>query len=213
MPEQYDFSELKLLPGARLDVRSDKKHIRGACELIGFHNKKTIIVSPPILNGGPVSCTTGSTLVLRFFVNHLNCACAFKSKILHMAAIPYPHLHLSVPEKVEAGEVRKSIRAKLNLPSVITNIKEIPIDANITDLSIDGAKLESFSKFGEEGDELQIQTFVELLGFSRSVEITAIIRSVNELPHAYSYGLRFKDLDEDAKILIYARVLSEIVVS
>ena len=213
MAEKYDFRELKLLPGARLDVRSDKRHIRGACELIGFHNKKTIIVTPPILNGAPVSCTAGRTLVLRFFVNHLNCACAFKSKILHVAAIPYPHLHLSVPEKVEAGEVRKSIRAKVNLPSAITNIKAIPIDANITDLSIDGAKLESFSKLGEEGDELHIQTFVELLGCSRTVDLTAIICSVNELPHAYGFGLRFKEVDEDAKILIYARVLSELVVN
>jgi hypothetical protein len=216
MPEnQYIFDDLKLLPGAKLDLRSDQyAFLKGIGVYIGCLSKKSIIVSTPAVNGVPISCKPGNKLVVRLFVNHLNCACAFRTEIVHIAVSPYPHLFLSIPDDIEVGAVRNSIRANVNLPCLVTSSapyrkKNQPVF--ITNLSIDGAKIESADFMGEPGEAISLVTKIKVLGMETTVNIQGIIRSFDERGEAFTYGVQFLDIDDLLRLNLYAYVLSEIM--
>lgn len=68
MSKTYHFSDLKLLPGARIDLRSEQfKQFKGIGLYVGYRQGKNLIVSTPIKGGKPLSCKLGTGVVLRFF--------------------------------------------------------------------------------------------------------------------------------------------------
>ena len=212
MEDELSFESLKLLPGTRLDIKSEKyTYLKGVSEFIGYNNQQSIIISTPIVDGVPAACKVGSDIIVRFFVNHLNCVCAFRSEILHVAAIPFAHIYVSVPEAMEVGEVRKSVRANVELDCKVVNLvsKKEPFQCTIKNLSVDGAKMESQFMIAQEGDKIALQTTINVLDVDNVVKIKAKVRSIKlERGHSYSYGLQFLEDNYGKKLLIYSYVLS-----
>lgn len=214
MQDELSFESLKLLPGTRLDVKSEKySRLKGVSEFIGFYNQKTIIVSTPVLDGLPVACQLGAELIVRFFVNHLNCVCAFRCEILHVAAVPFAHIYISVPDVMEVGEVRKSVRANVELTCLVSNFsnKSESLECTIKNLSVDGAKMESQFMIAKEGDEIALQTTMNVLEVEKTIKIKAQVCSAKlERGYLYSYGLRLLEENYGKKLLLYAYVLTHL---
>ena len=206
------FDELKLLPGTKLDVRSDQyAALKGASSYIGCLNKKSLIVSAPIANGRPVSCRVGSSLIIRLYVSHLSCASAFRTQIQHTSALPFPHLFLDIPEQVEIGALRKSPRINVNLSGVAkTDLVTKPQPVIINNLSTDGARLQSKLYLGDCGDTVVLSTKMTVLDSEHTVKFTGVIRSAADPNNKDYYGIQFTDLDDRAKLVLYAYVMSEI---
>ena len=215
MENGLTFESLKLLPGTRLDIKSDQfSQLRGVSEFVGYHNQKTIILSMPVLDGMPVSCNVGSEIIVRFFVNHLNCVCAFRCEIIHVSAVPFAFIYVSIPNEMEAGEVRKSVRANVELlcKSRGMDSQKEPIDCTIKNLSTDGAKMESYSMVAKAGDEIVVDAILNVLDTDRALKIKAIVRSVKqENEYLYTYGLQLVENNYGKKLLIHAYVLSHLI--
>lgn len=213
MEDELTFESLKLLPGTRLDIKSEKyAHLKGISEFIGYHNQKTIILSTPVDNR-PVSCKVGNEIIVRFFVNHLNCVCAFRCEILHVAAIPFAHIHVSIPKTMEMGEVRKSVRANVELECNVSNLDSTKesFPCTIKNLSVDGAKMESQTMIAKEGEEIALETIVNVLEVEKALKIRAKVRSIKlENGYLYHYGLQFLEDNYGKKLLIYSYVLSHL---
>jgi hypothetical protein len=210
--EPLQFSDLKLLPGTKLDLRSDQYSLlKGPSVYIGNLGKKGIIVSTPLNSGRPITCKTGVSVVVRLFVNHLNCACAFRSKVLHTSISPFPHLFLEVPEEMEIGEVRNSVRANVNLiASAKTNMVADAQSVVINNLSTDGARLECKMYLGDPGDEIKISAKVNVLDVEHIVKLKGIIRSTSDPQNKDFFGIQFVDLNDSQRLILYAYVMSEI---
>lgn len=216
MEDELTFESLKLLPGTRLDIKSDKhSYLKGMSEFIGYHNQKTIIFSTPVLDGSSVACKVGNEIIVRFFVNHLNCVCAFRCEILHVSAVPFAYIYVSIPKTMEIGEVRKSVRAKVELECKVyrlENEKEL-VDCTIKNLSVDGAKMESLSMLAKEGEDVALQVTLNVLDAENLIRIKAKVCSIKlEQGHIHTYGLQFLEDNYGKKLLIYAYVLSHLIV-
>jgi hypothetical protein len=212
LSDPLTFDDLKLLPGTKLDLRSEQYALlKGASTYIGCLTKKSLVVSTPMANGRPVSCSAGNGVVIRLYVNHLSCACAFRTKIIHTSVSPYPHLFLEIPDEIEIGAVRKSIRVNVNLiGSAKTKLLTQPQSILINNLSTDGARLESKMFLGENNDEIKITTRVKVLGLEHTVKMKGVIRSSDDPSCKEHYGVQFTELNDSAKLILYAYVMSQI---
>ena len=214
MSDSIEFDDLKLLPGTKLDLRSEQyKLLKGTSSFIGHLKQKSLIVSTPMSQGRPIACKAGNQVVIRLFVNHLNCACAFRAEILHVGSVPYPHLFLSIPDKMEIGEVRSSVRAMTSLPCFVTSsspYRNEKMKSTINNLSIDGAKLNSEEFLGDPEEKIFFKAKIKVLDLEEVIEINAVIRSMTGDKNQFSYGIQFLDVDSSTKLLIYAYVMSQI---
>lgn len=208
--KQLNFEDLKLLPGTKIDLRSEKNTlINGSSTYLGFKKNNTLIVSTPMHKGEPVPCRPDQEVDARFFVNHLNSACAFRSTINHVSVLPYPHIHLNIPEILQLGEIRKSARASVDLIATV-NIKAISkrVSATISDISVDGAKIHSDDLLGNKQDEIGITTKIKVMDMENCVSLRGVIRTTPDSEGKGSYGIEFTDLTESTKIFVYAFVMS-----
>jgi len=207
------FSDLKLLPGTKLDIRSDQyAALKGFSAYIGFQGNN-LIVSTPLSNGNPIPCKPNTQIVVRFFVNHLNCACAFRSEITHTSTGPFPHLFVTVPKEMEVGEVRSSVRANVKLSCKVTahaEFRKPNQPAIVNNLSVEGAQIISKDFLGDAGEEVTITTKLSVLDLEKMVYVKGIIRSIADAGGQFSYGIQFVDIDQTIKLLIYAYVMSQI---
>jgi len=211
--EDLIFSDLKLLPGTKLDIRSEQyKALKGFSSYVGFHGKN-IVITTPLSNGKPIVCKPNTQIVIRFFVNHLNCACAFRSEIIHTGTAPLHHLFVAVPEKMEIGEVRSSVRANVKLACTVTSHAEYrkPNQPAILDnLSVQGAKILSKVFIGDEEENVTITAKLSVLDMEEIVSLKGVIRSSTDVDGQFCYGIQLIDMDQTIKLLVYAYVMSQI---
>ncbi|WP_320823693.1 flagellar brake protein [Reinekea sp.] len=210
------FDSLKLLPGQVLQLEFEGYDSnRDRSQLVGYYRGRTIIISTPTKQGVAMSVKPKTGVRVRLFVNQINGACAFESTVQHVSVTPFPHLYLTMPAKLYIGEVRKSIRAKVN---VITSIviligsqrKSVP--AVIDDLSINGARMFCQKLPTALDEEINIVFKVSVSGIERIMRIRAIVRStqLNEDQGNYFYGLQFVDVSDSDRITLHAFVLSQL---
>ena len=212
LSDKLKFDDLKLLPGTKLDVRSEQyAMLKGSSTYIGALNKKSLIISTPLSNGRPISCSSGNPVVVRLYVNHLSCACAFRAEITHVAVRPYPHLFLEFPEQIETGALRKSPRINVHLIGYAkTSLITKPQPVAINNISTDGARLQSKLFLGEQGDKVKITTKVTVLGVDHIISMIGVIRACSDPLHKDYYGIQFINLDDEVRLILYAYVMSEI---
>ncbi len=210
------FESLKLLPGQALQLEFEGYDAsRERSTLVGYLKGRGIIISTPTKQGVPVSIKPKSEVKVRLFVNQINGACAFASTIKHVSVLPFPHLHLSIPDKLFIGEVRKSIRATVHvISSIMFNVdgKRKALPSVIDDLSNNGARVHCKGLTAKEGDEIDLVFKITVSDIERMLHIKSIVRSVqiNDAKETYVYGLQFTDVNEADKITLHAYVLTQI---
>lgn len=212
MSEELQFEDLKLLPGTKIDLRSEQyAQLKGASAYVGYRTQRGIIVSTPLKGGNPIACKIGNTLVVRLFANHLNCACAFRTEIIHVSTIPFAHLHLAIPEQMEIGEVRNSARANVQLiASIFSTETKTSQSATINNISADGARVHSKLAIGNIGDAIKISTKIKVLEIENIVKVDGIIRSCTNIDGQLVYGIQFDNIDDQTKLAIYALVMTQL---
>jgi hypothetical protein len=161
--------------------------------------------------GRPITCKTDLPVVVRLFVNHLNCACAFRSKVIYTSISPFPHLFLEVPNEMEIGEVRSSVRANVNVEALArTEMVPEPQPVIINNLSTDGCRLESKVYLGDSGDKIYFSGKISVLDVEHVFKIEGIIRSTSDPQNKDYFGIQFVNLSDTQRLILYAYVMSEI---
>ncbi|MDP2828217.1 MAG: flagellar brake protein [Sulfuricellaceae bacterium] len=169
-------------------------------KLIGFLDKRSILVSTPTLDGQVLFIKEGQTFDVRTFsgreVYH------FTASVMRSCTSPYPYLHLAFPRVVKGFVVRNATRVKVKLICTVANSQggeQAPkIPCVLSDLSTSGAQLESSRELGEVGDELIVSLRLNLFEDDSSyLSLTSTMRRIitdepGNTPGSILYGISFQ---------------------
>ncbi|MEW6678315.1 MAG: flagellar brake protein [Pseudomonadota bacterium] len=218
--EILDLEALKLMPGDTLQLQplQEGQVERWTVRVIGQLKPKSLLVSAPSVDGKLIFIKDGQTYLVRAF-SGLN-VCAFKARVLKSQLQPFPYLHLSWPDGVQAMRIRKAMRAPA---SIIVAVHESEdgrqIGAGrIVDISVGGAKLLSPATLGYKDDGLWLSFKVRLGDMEEYVKTPAVIRMSGEETDEQgktmkSYGVQFGELNQAQRLiimnLVYQHLLKE----
>ncbi|MFC3680903.1 flagellar brake protein [Bacterioplanoides pacificum] len=207
------FEDLKLLPGQSVQLEFEGyTSERDRSTLIGYLAGRSILVSTPVKNGSPLSLKNGMPLAVRFFASQWNSACAFKTEIIHVSRAPFAHIHLAMPEKLVVGEVRSSVRARVNLVCslVFGEQQQHKLSARLVDLSLGGARIRAAQLPVSKNESLRLTAQFSISGIDRIVQLDAVVRSVNVEDSDIALGVQFLNVSDSDKITLHAYILSHI---
>ncbi len=193
------FAEAGLQVGDTLQMQIENDQRYGV-RLIGYLEKKSLLVTAPSSSESLILMRAGQTVVMRFFSGKN--AYAFASSVLRVANTPYPHLHLAYPLEVRGKKIRKSARASANIPGSVwkESEPERKFPCILEDISFSGAQLSSASPLGEPGDILKLYLRISNEGAVAYVSPRCVIKRTSEIGSGEhcrcSYGVEFRDLDQ-----------------
>ncbi|MGA7751153.1 MAG: flagellar brake protein [Gallionella sp.] len=181
--------------------------LRYYVKLIGFLNKAGIIVSHPVVSQPAqdktlLSVEDGKSFIVRGFSGRKTYV--FDASVLSSSTIPYPHLHLTYPKKIESTAMLAALRIKpKSLAGWIEPVRADSGDSKmpmaIVDMSTSGVRVHAEKQFGNIGDEIKVMFRLPIDDEEQSFSIPAVIRkSYNEtLPESLGgaagmmHGLEF----------------------
>lgn len=218
--ENLSFDAIKLMPGDALQLQPmlEGQVERFTVHVIGVMKPKSVLVTMPVVEGKLVFVRDGQTYLVRAF-SGLN-VCAFKAKVLKSQLQPFPYLHLSYPDSVQAMHIRKAMRAPA---SIIVAVQQSEDGKQIgagkmVDISVGGAKMYSTMPLGEKGDNLWLSFKVKLGDMEEYVKTPVVIRSIGEEDDEQgkrmkSFGIQFGELIQSQRLiimnLVYQHLLKE----
>lgn len=200
------FSELGLAVGTHLIIETAGTSRKYQVQLIGYWEKRSILISPPLRDGREVLLEKDAVLAIRLLDGKK--VCAFESRILYRSSHPYTYYHLQFPESVNSRQVRNSERVDIQLPVLVDSDFDImgdwPKSATLTNLSKTGARLISPHSLGEKNHELVLVFDLTVSGIRKSLRIPCLIRNIElsalqgdaEKGH-YVVGAQFVNMTED----------------
>jgi hypothetical protein len=212
--KKVDFIDLKLVPGQVFQLEFEGyTSERVKATLIGYRRNGSLIVTTPIVQGVLANVTSGEKVTIRFFSGRMSSACAFQTEVIYASKSPYPHIHLKLPDKVLIGEVRKGVRAGVEVVTkvnYVTDLEPMTTSAKIVDLSMNGARMvgRTFG-FAVESDIL-LDFDIAVSGIELGLKIKAKVRSISPLEKGFAVGLQFEEVPANEKIALQAFVLSKI---
>ena len=173
---------------------------------------RSIIVATPVKNGSPLPLKNGMPLAVRFFASQWNSACAFKTEVIHVSRIPFAHIHLAMPASLVLGEVRSSVRARVDLICSVIHGQDNQhkVSARIKDLSLGGARLEAKSLAVGEGENITLTAQVSVSGVDRIIKVAGVVRSLTVEEGGVSLGVQFTDMSDSDRITLHAYVLTHL---
>jgi c-di-GMP-binding flagellar brake protein YcgR len=207
------FEDLRLLPGQPLQLEFDSySATRDKSLLIGYRAGHSLIVSTPVSNALSTVLKPGVGLAVRLFASQTNCACAFRTEVLHIVRAPYPQLYLSMPQRLKLGEVRSSVRAKVSLISAVHYGEGLAqkTSSMVKDISLGGCRLHSRNLPVALGEQIKLTAQICISGIERIVSLDAQVRSLQDDDEGTVLGVQFAAMSDLDRITLHAYVLSHI---
>ncbi len=218
--ESLGFDAVKLMPDDTLQLQPllEGQTERFSVRVIGILKPKSVLVTAPMVDGKLIFIRDGQTFLVRAF-SGLN-VCAFKAKVLKAQLQPFPYLHLSYPETVQAMRIRKAMRAPVAIIVAVQDAEEGRQTGagKLVDISVGGAKLLSPMALGKKDQTLWLSFKVNLGDMEEYVRTPAIIRSLAEEEDEQgktmkSFGIQFGELSQSQRLiimnLVYQHLLKE----
>ena len=168
---------------------------------------KSFLVTAPVVDGKLIFIRDGQPFMVRAF-SGLN-VCAFKARLLKSQLQPYPYLHLSYPDSIQAMRIRKTMRAPAKIIVAVHESEDGRQSGSgkIIDLSVGGARVHSPSIIGYK-DQIVWLSFKVLLGdMEEYVKTPAVIRTLGEEEDDQGkrmkvFGLQFGELTQSQRLII-----------
>lgn len=211
MNEEYlNFDDLDLHIGQVIEVlpqkSADKTFVK--VPVIGAILSECIIISAIELSD--FSITEGEQLILRVMLS--NGIAVFATNVLYIAEEPIPLIYADFPSKIKFMRIRSSVRAKISLPALVSNITDsqyIGISGQILDISERGAALCSDEPLGQGGDEINIKAKFIVEKIQRVLSIKGKIMKAKQLGDGeFKYGIEFFEQDENTMLLLYSFIFN-----
>ena len=205
-----DTVQLQFYPGNE----DDRYYVK----LIGFLDGKSIVVTTPRDQGAALRISNDQQFIVRLVSG--NSAKGFNATAIHATKHPYPHLHLTFPDSLESTTVRKAERVECKLIVSVQNEEEGKAfskgkSAAMKNLSTAGAQLTTNDPLGELGEQISITCKVNVAKFEQYLNITGIIRRINENEEAeigkYEYGIEFTIPDDTDKLILHGFIYEQML--
>ena len=218
--ECLGFDAIKLMPDDTLQLQPllEGQTERFTVRVIGLMKPKSVLVTAPVVDGKLIFIRDGQTFLVRAF-SGLN-VCAFKARVLKAQLQPFPYLHLSYPDTVQAMRIRKAMRAPAGIIVAVhegEDGKQVGA-GKMVDISVGGTKLLSPMSLGKKDQTLWLSFKVRLGDMEEYVKTPAIIRSLGEEDDEQgkpmkSFGMQFGELNQAQRLiimnLVYQHLLKE----
>jgi c-di-GMP-binding flagellar brake protein YcgR len=207
--ETLSFDAVKLMPGDTLQLQPllEGQTERFSVSVIGVMKPKSVLVTAPMVDGKLIFVRDGQTYLVRAF-SGLN-VCAFKARILKSQLQPFPYLHLSYPDSVQAMRIRKAMRAPVSIIVAVHDSEDGRQSGagKIIDLSVGGARMYSPMKIGVKDQSIWLSFKVMLGDMEEYVKTPAVIRAVGEEDDEQGkrmnvFGLQFGELAQSQRLII-----------
>lgn len=218
--ENLDLEALKLMPGDALQLQPllEGQTDRYTVRVIGLMKPRSVLVTAPSIEGRLLFVKDGQTYLVRAF-SGLN-VCAFKAKVLKAQLQPFPYLHLSYPDSVQAMRIRKAMRAPANIIVAVSESEEGRQTAagKIVDISVGGAKILSTMNLGDKDKNFWVAFKVVLADMEEYVKVPVTVRVTGEEEDEQgrsmkSFGVQFGHLSQSQRLiimnLVYQHLLKE----
>ncbi len=218
--EILSFEAIKLMPGDALQLQPllEGQTERFTVHVIGVMKPKSLLVTSPIVDGKMIFVRDGQTYLVRAF-SGLN-VCAFKARVLKAQLQPFPYLHLSYPDSVQAMRIRKAMRAPASIIVAVSQNEEgRQVGAGkMVDISVGGAKMLAPMALGRKNESLWLSFKVKLGDMEEYVKTPVVIRSESEEDDDQGkrmkcYGIQFGELGQSQRLiimnLVYQHLLKE----
>ncbi|MDD5330083.1 MAG: flagellar brake protein [Sulfuricella sp.] len=219
--KQVSLSALKLNIGESLQMQSltDQNPERYYVKLIGFVEKRSVMVNTPVVDGAVLLMREGQAFVMRGFSGRDTFA--FNVNILRVCNVPFPYLHLSYPPFVQSTAIRRHNRIKISLIVSVSNATHPEmadkLPGLLTDLSLTGTMLDARRPLGEAGDTLAIALRVVVGDLDAYLTLNAAIRNIRtEMSEArpepvFHHGMEFLEMATNDKMILQNFVYTKMV--
>jgi c-di-GMP-binding flagellar brake protein YcgR len=213
---QLDLEDIRLQVGDLLQLQGAAADApRHAVKLLGYAKGRSVMVTPPMVDGAYVMVKQDAAFIVRFFSG--KGVYAFPAHVLKMSNTPFPYLHLSYPKKVRGMRVRRAQRARVRLISSVTDIYGALHAATLVDISKGGALLAAKAALGQVGDLLQLKFRLQFDDIDQFVHVKAGIRTVRNNPepeseaHAVHHGLEFAEVQGGDRLALSAYTYQKLI--
>lgn len=201
----------------QLQFSPGNKDERFYVKLVGYLEGKSIIVTTPREDGVALKIPNEQKFIVRMIAG--NSAQGFTAHTIHSTTRPYPHLHLTYPDKLESITVRKAERVNCKLIVSVQNEEpgsEIKkgISSTMHDISTAGSQLRANEALGEVGDTISINSKVVVAGIEQYLTISGKIRRIvepGEKNSHYEHGIEFILLEDKDKLLLHGFVYEQMM--
>jgi c-di-GMP-binding flagellar brake protein YcgR len=204
-PQEFSFDSLNLQVGVRLQLITYRriKPVQYFSTLIGYVRDEYLIVKLPMENGVPVGLVEGERVTIRVF-SGVN-VCSFACTVERVFERPLYYVHLSFPDAIQGTSLRTAMRVKVDIPAQVVppHPDMHPVDCSLTNISVNGARIESRGSLAETGGEITLEFGLNspLGDGEMRVRARAAVRNVNTVrredgTEMLAYGVQFLDLDQ-----------------
>lgn len=218
----FEFKTMNLRVGDRLQIEPPAKlsKERFVVKLIGYVEKVSLLVTPPMDKGLSLPLLEGENLIMRVFSSQN--AFGFASTIKRVCKSPFEYLHLSFPEEVQGMMIRRAPRIKTKIVATAapdTQNGEAGVSpAIISNLSANGALLDSRKGLAEKGGKLKVSFRVNLHNIDALLQVNAVVRAVftdevvdgngAKLIH---HGLEFVNLQPNDSVVLQSMIYQQMI--
>jgi len=209
--ENISFASIRLGVGDPMQMQPlAEDHLRYYVSLIGYVEKRSVLVTAPVIEGHVQLVRDGQPFVLRAFSGRN--AYAFDASVLRSCAVPYPYLHLSYPKSVQALPVRSEQRIKVNLIGAIPEIEGIaqdnPLACVVVDLSLSGAMINAPRRYAEVGHRFKLSLRATVNNAPVYIALPCAVRNLREAPgpdgrgSVMFHGVQFLEIQDKDRLLL-----------
>lgn len=224
-PEQktYTFADMRLRVGDRLQIEppaavSSERHM---CKVIGWLDNLSLLVTTPMVNGLRVPLRDNDKVVARIFANQN--AFAFDTDVMRAVKIPFDHLHLTFPTRIQGAVIRKSPRIKMRM---ISTVSPLPPDGNspqesaprysaiILNVSADGALIQAKQPLTEKNGRLKLAFRVNLHDVDAMLTVTAVVRSLfaeEGKVGVMCHGVQFLEMESNDRLILQSMIYQKMI--
>jgi hypothetical protein len=172
--------------------------LNGGYHLWGICPNQSIMVSAPQLKLSEELLNT--TVKARLFIEQLDSACAFRTTVANLCSIPSNYLHLSMPNSMVTGEVRRNHRARISVSCDISYGDDKTTAAEMIDASICGCRINSNANDLKVGDAINMVFEINIYGINQKINLSAMVRSRAETADGYALGAQFLEMSDCHRI-------------
>jgi len=204
-PQEYEFETLNMQVGVRLQLITHRrlKPVSHFSSLIGYVRDEYLILKIPFEGGVPIGLTEGERVTIRVF-SGVN-VCSFACTVERVFARPLFYVHLSFPTSIQGTSLRGAMRVRADLPVRVVGVKDgaTPIDCQLANVSVTGARIDSSQPLPPDEDIVDLQFALTVPPDNRETQVRtrasirnlAVGRPMDGQAEMYSYGVQFIDLD------------------
>lgn len=201
--QQISLKSLSLRTGIALQVRrladgASKKE----AQLFGAIENRGVMVGPQGPEGEDTSLTEGDVCIVRGFTGQHEFS--FVSKVLQTFDKPFVYALLAYPTKVDARQVRQSMRTKTSWP-VTAQASELGLDGQLLDISLQGAMISTSRALAAVGKVISIRIAAVVDGEPAPLTLKATVCHSHKAADSDTHftGMAFHGLSQQDKLVLH----------